>query len=66
MSFSVGFRANSAISLLSGFADHLIDNDLGGQLLEDADRQVIKNSGEVTNEDYISIKNQLQNLYSQN
>ena len=26
MSFSVGFRANSAISLLSGFADHVIDN----------------------------------------
>ncbi len=62
MSFSVGFRANSAISLLSGFADHLIDNDLGGQLLEDAERQAIKNSGEVTNKDYASIKQQLQNL----
>ena len=29
MSFSVGFRANSAVSLLSAFADHLIDNELG-------------------------------------
>ena len=62
MSFSVGFRANSAISLLSGFADHLIDNNLGGQLLEDPNRQTITNSGEITNEDYASIKQQLQNL----
>jgi len=62
MSFSIGFRANSSISLLSGFADHLIDNDLGGQLLADPDRQVIKNSGEITNQDYQSIKNQLKNL----
>lgn len=62
MSFSVGFRANSAISLLSGFADHLIDNNLGGKLLEDSDRQVVKNSGEISNKDYQSIKQQLQNL----
>lgn len=62
MSFSVGFRANSAISLLSGFADHLIDHDLGTQLLEDADRQAIIHTGEITNEDYANIKQQLQNL----
>jgi len=62
MSFSVGFRANSAISLLSGFADYLIDNDLGTTLLEDPNRQAIKNSGEVTRDDYHAIKQQLQNL----
>lgn len=62
MSFSVGFRANSAISLLSGFADHLIDNELGGQLLEDPHRQAIANSGEISHQDYQSIKAQLQNL----
>jgi len=62
MSFSIGFRANSAISLLSGFADHLIDNDLGGQLLEDPDRHTVKNSGEITNKDYQNIKSQLHNL----
>ena len=62
MSFSIGFRANAAISLLSGFADHLIDNELGGQLLADPDRQAIENSGEITNQDYQSIKDQLQNL----
>ena len=62
MSFSIGFRANSSISLLSGFADYLIDNDLGGQLLADPNRQVINNSGEITNQDYQSIKNQLKKL----
>jgi 50S ribosomal protein L16 3-hydroxylase len=62
MSFSVGFRANSAISLLSGFADHLIDNELGNQLLEDPNRQATKKSGEITDKDYASIKQQLQNL----
>jgi len=62
LSFSVGFRANSSISLLSGFADHLIDNELGGQLLEDPNRQVTANSGEVSNEDYQSIKSQLLSL----
>mgnify|MGYP000016100532 CR=1 FL=1 len=62
MSFSIGFRANSAISLLSGFADHLIDNDLGGKLLEDSSRQSTTNSGEVSSADYASLKQQLQNL----
>ena len=62
MSFSVGFRANSAISLLSGFADYLIDNDLGTALLEDPDRQTTTHSGEVTQKDYQGIKQQLQNL----
>lgn len=62
MSFSIGFRANSAISLLSAFADHLIDNDLGSQLLEDPHRQTTQHSGEITTNDYASIKQQLQNL----
>lgn len=62
MSFSVGFRANSAISLLSGFADYLIDNDLGAALLEDPNRQAINHSGQVSRDDYQEIKKQLQNL----
>lgn len=62
MSFSVGFRANSTVSLLSALADHLIDNELGTELLEDADRQAITHSGEITNNDYNSIKSQLTNL----
>ena len=62
MSFSVGFRANSTVSLLSGLADHLIDNELGAELLEDVDRQAVTHSGEITNTDYQNIKSQLQNL----
>ncbi|PKI17487.1 cupin domain-containing protein [Colwellia sp. 12G3] len=62
MSFSVGFRGNSAVSVLSAFADHLIDNDKGSQLLTDPDRQVVSHSGEVSNNDYASIKSQVQSL----
>ncbi|NQY87116.1 MAG: cupin domain-containing protein [Colwellia sp.] len=62
MSFSVGFRANSTVSLLSALADHLIDNELGTELLADSDRQAITHSGEITNKDYHSIKSQLTNL----
>lgn len=62
MSFSVGFRANSAVSVLSAFADHLIDTEQGTQLLEDPNRQAVSHSGEVSNNDFSSIKSQLQNL----
>lgn len=62
MSFSVGFRANSTVSLLSALADHLIDNELGTELLIDPERQAIVHSGEITNNDYSSLKNQLTSL----
>ena len=62
MSFSVGFRANSTVSLLSALADHLIDNELGAELLADPDRQAITHSGEITNDDYQSLKSQLTSL----
>lgn len=62
MSFSIGFRANSAVSLLSAFADHLIDNEQGKELLADPERRVTHTSGEVSNADYDSLKEQLQKL----
>jgi len=62
MSFSVGFRGNSAVSVLSAFADHLIDNEHGSDLLTDPNRQVVSQSGQVSNDDYTSIKNQVANL----
>ena len=62
LSFSVGFRANSAVSVLSAFADHLIDTEQGTQLLEDPSRKIVSHSGEVSNDDYASIKSQLQHL----
>jgi 50S ribosomal protein L16 3-hydroxylase len=63
MSFSVGFRGNSAVSVLSAFADHLIDNDKGTQLLEDPERQVVADSGEISKGDFDSIKSQVQKLF---
>jgi 50S ribosomal protein L16 3-hydroxylase len=62
MSFSVGFRGNSAVSVLSAFADHLIDTEQGTQLLADPDRKVVTDSGEITNGDFDSIKSQVQKL----
>jgi len=62
MSFSVGFRGNSSVSVLSAFADHLIDNEHGSDLLTDPNRQVVTQSGQVSNEDYSSIKNQVASL----
>jgi 50S ribosomal protein L16 3-hydroxylase len=62
MSFSVGFRTNSTVSLLSAFADHLIDNDQGNELIEDPNRQATQNSGAIDHKDYQLIKNQLQQI----
>ena len=62
MSFSVGFRTNSTVSLLSAFADHLIDQDLGNELIEDPNRKATNNSGAINSNDYQLIKNQLQQI----
>jgi 50S ribosomal protein L16 3-hydroxylase len=62
MSFSVGFRTNSTVSLLSAFADHLIDNEQGGELIEDPHRKATKHSGAIDADDYQLVKNQLQQL----
>jgi 50S ribosomal protein L16 3-hydroxylase len=59
LSFSVGFRTNSAVSLLSGFADHLIDQELGGELIADPDRQATSASGAITGDDFATIKQHL-------
>jgi len=62
MSFSVGFRTNSTVSLLSAFADHLIDNEQGGELIEDPHRKATQHSGAIDANDYQLVKNQLQQL----
>ncbi len=62
LSFSVGFRGNSSVSVLSAFADHLIDNGQGSELLTDINRQVVSQSGEISKKDYKSIKNQVASL----
>ena len=62
MSFSVGFRTNSTVSLLSAFADHLIDKDQGNELIEDPNRVATQNSGAIDTKDYQLIKHQLQQV----
>jgi 50S ribosomal protein L16 3-hydroxylase len=63
MSFSVGFRTTSAVNLFSGLADHLIDNELGEELITDQNRAAISHSGEINQGDYSLIKNQLTQLF---
>jgi 50S ribosomal protein L16 3-hydroxylase len=60
MSFSVGFRAKSSSDLLSGLADHLLDNELGTKLLSDPKRQPCKNQGRIDAGDFALIKAQMQ------
>jgi 50S ribosomal protein L16 3-hydroxylase len=62
MSFSIGFRTNSSVSLLSAFADHLIDNEKGNALIEDPQRESTQHSGAIDNNDYLLIKNQVLSL----
>jgi 50S ribosomal protein L16 3-hydroxylase len=62
MSFSVGFRTTSTVSLFSGLADHLIDNELGEELIEDPHRMPTQHPGEISLDDYQLIKNQLTQL----
>ncbi|MBC7860024.1 MAG: cupin domain-containing protein [Burkholderiaceae bacterium] len=60
MSFSVGFRAKSSSDLLSGLADHLLDNELGGALLSDPKRPIHRNQGRIDARDFALIKAQMQ------
>jgi len=62
LSFSVGFRTNSTSSLMSGFADFLIDNELGNELIADPQRTARTHSGAIDAEDEMLIKQQFINL----
>ncbi len=62
MSFSIGFRTNSSVSLFSAFADYMIDNEEGTELIEDPHRKTTKHSGAIDRDDYDLIKQQLLNV----
>ncbi len=62
MSFSVGFRTNSATDMLSGLADFLIDKELGKQLIEDPQRKITDHPGIIDKKDLSRIKNHLQSI----
>jgi len=59
MSFSVGYRTASAKDMVSALADHLIDNELGCEQIEDPDRELSHHSGRVNTSDLARIKAQL-------
>lgn len=59
MSFSVGYRTASAKDMVSALADHLIDNELGCDQIEDPDRELCQQSGRVNATDLARIKTQL-------
>lgn len=62
MSFSVGFRTNSATDMMSGLADFLIDHELGKQLIEDPNRPLSNSPGEIDNIDLNMITQHLQSV----
>ncbi|MBA5687434.1 cupin domain-containing protein [Rugamonas apoptosis] len=62
MSFSVGFRAKSACDMFSALADHLIDKELGNELLEDAGRPLHTQQGRIDGADFARIRAQLQSV----
>ncbi|GGI86199.1 50S ribosomal protein L16 arginine hydroxylase [Shewanella hanedai] len=61
MSFSVGYRTASAKDMVSALADHLIDNELACEQIEDPDRALSDQSGRVDATDLARIKTQLLN-----
>lgn len=63
LSFSVGFRTNSSQNLLSAFADHLIDQESGTELITDPLRTATSHSGAIDEQDYALIKHQMLKLF---
>jgi 50S ribosomal protein L16 3-hydroxylase len=62
MSYSVGFRGKSACAMLSGLADHVIDQDLGNTLFSDPGRPIHTHQGHINASDLALIKAQLQSI----
>lgn len=62
MSFSVGFRTSSKTTLLSNFADYLIDQQLGKDMVVDPERQPTATPGLVDKEDVAKLKNAMLSL----
>ncbi|WP_462158417.1 JmjC domain-containing protein [Pseudoalteromonas sp. GB56] len=56
INYSVGFRAPNQTDLLSAFADHLIDLDLGQERYSDADLTIQRSRGELTEPDINKLR----------
>ena len=59
MSFSVGYRTATAKDMFSGFADYLMDKDLGNEQITDPERLQSNTSGIINSADFERIKHQL-------
>ena len=62
MSFSVGYRSDSARDMHTALADFLIEKDTGRQQISDPDRPICKKSGIIDAQDFARIKSQLLEL----
>ena len=62
MSFSVGYRTQSAKDALSALADHLIDHDQANHLLTDPGRSAATHAGLVDKQDVTRIRQHLQTV----
>ena len=62
MSFSVGYRTIAKSHLFSGFADYLIDNQLGKDMVVDPQRQATTTPGLVDQDDISNLTTSLQDM----
>ncbi len=62
MSFSVGFRTSSKTTLLSNFADFMIDQELGTDMVIDPERQVTNTPGLIDTNDVQKLKQAMSSL----
>lgn len=62
MSFSVGYRTIAKSHLFSGFADYLIDNQLGKDMVVDPQRQATTTPGLVDQDDVRNLTTSLQDM----
>lgn len=62
MSFSVGYRTIAKSHLFSGFADYLIDNQLGKDMVVDPQRQATTTPGLIDQDDINNLTTSLQDM----
>ncbi|MGB0898445.1 MAG: cupin domain-containing protein [Psychrobium sp.] len=62
MSFSVGYRTIAKSHLFSGFADYLIDNQLGKDMVVDPQRQATTTPGLIDQDDISNLSTSLQDM----
>lgn len=59
LSYSVGFRTSSKQQLMSTLADHLLDNELATEMVEDADRPACQHPGLIDDADLARLRSGL-------